>query len=42
MAVRILETKKETFPAARFIGKRYEGSANRGEWWKTTGLRRWR
>lgn len=34
MAVKILEIKKETFPAARFIGKKYEGSANWGEWWE--------
>ena len=34
MAVRILEIKRESCPAARLIGKRYEGCANWGEWWE--------
>lgn len=34
MAVTILEVRKESCPAARFIGKRYEGSADWGEWWE--------
>lgn len=34
MAVKILEVKRESCPAARLIGKRYEGSANWGEWWE--------
>ncbi|MBQ7776534.1 MAG: GyrI-like domain-containing protein [Lachnospiraceae bacterium] len=34
MAVKILEVKRESCPAARFIGKRYEtGYGNWGEWW---------
>ncbi len=33
MAVKILEVKRESCPAARLIGKKYEGSANWGEWW---------
>lgn len=34
MSVKILEVKRESCPAARLIGKRYEGSANWGEWWE--------
>lgn len=34
MAVKILEIKKEGCPAARLIGKKYEGSPNWDEWWK--------
>lgn len=34
MSVKILEIKQESCPAARFIGKKYEGSANWGEWWE--------
>ena len=34
MAVKILEVKREHCPAARLIGKRYEGSANWGQWWE--------
>lgn len=34
MAVKILEIKRESCPATRFIGKRYEGGANWGEWWE--------
>jgi len=34
MAVKILEVKRESSPAARLIGKRYEGRADWGEWWK--------
>lgn len=34
MAVKILEVKQESCPATRFIGKKYEGSANWGEWWE--------
>lgn len=34
MAVKILEVKKESCPAARLIGKKYAGSANWGEWWE--------
>lgn len=33
MAVKILEVKREGCPAARLIGKRYDGCANWGEWW---------
>ena len=34
MAVKILEVKKESFQATRFIGKRYEHGPNWGEWWQ--------
>lgn len=34
MSVKILEIKQECCPAARFIGKKYVGSANWGEWWE--------
>ena len=34
MAVKILEVKRESFPATRLIGKKYEGAANWGEWWE--------
>ncbi len=34
MAVKILEVKRESFPAARLIGKRYEHGPNWGEWWQ--------
>ena len=34
MAVKILEVKKESCPAARFIGKKYEHGPNWGEWWQ--------
>ncbi len=34
MAVKILEVKKESCPAARLIGRKYQGSANWGEWWE--------
>lgn len=30
----ILEVKREHCPAARLIGKRYEGSANWEQWWE--------
>lgn len=33
MAVKIVEIKKESCPATRFIGKKYIGGANWGEWW---------
>ncbi len=33
MAVQILEVKKESCPAARLIGKKYEGVPNWDEWW---------
>lgn len=33
MAVKILEIKNETCPAARFIGKRYNNGVGWGEWW---------
>ncbi len=33
MAVKILEIKKETCPAARLIGKKYKNNPNWGEWW---------
>jgi len=33
MAVKILEVKRESCPAARLIGKKYTGSATWGEWW---------
>ena len=31
--VKILEVKRESCPAARFIGKRYLNGPNWGEWW---------
>ena len=34
MSVKILEVKKESFPAARFIGKKYTQGPNWGEWWE--------
>lgn len=34
MAVKISELKQESCPAARLIGKKYEGGANWGEWWE--------
>lgn len=34
MAVKIIEIKKESCPAARLIGKRYEETPNWGEWWE--------
>ena len=34
MPVRILEVRKEHCPAARLIGKRYEGAPAWGEWWE--------
>ena len=34
MSVKILELKKESCPKTRFIGKKYEGDANWGEWWE--------
>lgn len=34
MAVQLLEVQVETCPAARLIGKRYEGIPNWGEWWE--------
>ena len=34
MALKILEIKQESCPAARLIGKRYHGNANWGEWWE--------
>ena len=33
MAIKILEVKKESCPATLFIGKRYNGNVNWGEWW---------
>lgn len=33
MAVKILEVKRESSPAARFIGRKYENGANWEEWW---------
>lgn len=33
MAVKILEMKRESCPAARFIGKRYHDGSGWGEWW---------
>ena len=32
MAVKILEVKRESFPAARLIGKKYEHGPNWGDW----------
>ena len=32
--IKILEIKKECFPATRFIGKKYEHSPNWSEWWQ--------
>ena len=34
MAVKLLEIKKESWPSARLIGKRYTGAPNWGEWWE--------
>lgn len=34
MAVKILEVKKESCPAARLIGKKYGGAVNWSEWWE--------
>lgn len=34
MAVKILEVKKESCPATRLIGKKYECCPNWGEWWE--------
>ena len=34
MAVKILEVKRECFPATRLIGKKYEHGPNWGEWWQ--------
>ena len=34
MAAKIVNFGREDSPAARFIGKRYVGAANWGEWWE--------
>lgn len=34
MSVKILEVKRESFPAVRLIGKKYEHGPNWGEWWQ--------
>lgn len=34
MALEILEIRRETCPAARLIGKKYENSVNWDEWWE--------
>ncbi len=34
MSVKILEVKRESFPAARLIEKKYEHGPNWGEWWQ--------
>ena len=34
MAVKILEVKRESFPTARLIGKKYEHGPNWCEWWQ--------
>lgn len=34
MAVKIIEIKKESCPAARLIGKKYGEAPNWGEWWE--------
>ena len=34
MPLQILKIEKESFPAATFIGKKYAGRANWGEWWE--------
>lgn len=34
MSIKILEVKQESCPVARFIGKKYEGAPNWGEWWE--------
>jgi len=39
MAVKILEVKRESFPAVRLIGKKYEHGPNWGEWWQKDWLR---
>ena len=34
MAVKLLEIKKESCPAARLIGRKYTGAPNWGEWFQ--------
>ncbi len=34
MTIKILEMKRESCPAARFIGKKYADGPNWGEWWE--------
>lgn len=34
MAVKILEVKRESWPAVRFIGKKYSDGSHWGEWWQ--------
>lgn len=34
MSVKIIEIKKESAPAARLIGKKYDNCPNWGEWWE--------
>lgn len=34
MAVKILEIKRESWPVARLIGRKYEKGPNWGEWWQ--------
>lgn len=34
MAVKILDVKRESHPAVRFIGKRYGDGSHWGEWWE--------
>ena len=40
MAVKILEMKRESCPAARLIGKKYAGMPNWGEWWENNWFAR--
>lgn len=34
MAITVKEIRRESCPAARLIGKKYQGAANWGEWWE--------
>lgn len=34
MAVKLLEIKRESWPAVRLIGKKYSDAPNWGEWWE--------
>ena len=34
MAVKIVDVKKESWPAVRFIGKKYNDGSHWGEWWQ--------
>lgn len=36
MSVKILDVKRESCPATRFVGKRYDKTPNWGEWWQNS------